>query len=142
MRNGLQTVNRPDQIGYWMQHLRRDIKKTPKIEDLDQYTKQWWAWWRGLQPDWRATDSNDGPLLQDGTGDWEKLRRPGRNGILHVLLSLWWWKSHPSANDADWLVAVDDVQWALCNMLQRTERKRSSESADEGAGTASKRRRK
>ncbi|KAF7795563.1 hypothetical protein EIP86_006725 [Pleurotus ostreatoroseus] len=135
LRQGLQTNDRPEQIGYWMQHLRRDLRKLPQIEDLDEYAQGWWAWWRGMQPDWRLADDGS-ELARDGTGGWDKLRRPGKNGMLLVLLSLWWWKSHPSVADRAWLAAVDDVQWVLTALLSRAAQKRASDDEEESRPSA------
>ncbi|KAF7798118.1 hypothetical protein EIP86_009333 [Pleurotus ostreatoroseus] len=135
MRQGLQTDDRPKQIGHWMQYLRRDLKKTPEIQDVESYALAWWAWWRGMQPEWRVDVPLGGTMRRDGTGGWEKLRRPGKNGVLLVLLSLWWWKAHPSADENAWAVAVEDVKWVLEALLSRATQKRVSDGEDDDEPT-------
>ena len=44
--------------------------------------------------------------------DWGKLDKPGRNGIVLVMLQLTWWGNF-SGNDAVWLRAVKDVSAVL-----------------------------
>ncbi len=75
----------------------------------------WWAWWASLQPEWRTKDSFGRPVV-GGEGTWDNLRYPGKNGMLMVLLSLWWWRGIATATIDDWTVAVHDVCWVLEKM--------------------------
>jgi len=40
--------------------------------------------------------------------DWTNLRKPGRNGLLLIMLRLSWW-GRASGNDGSWTRAVVDV---------------------------------
>ena len=96
-----------------------------------------------MQPEWRPCDLDDGSLVQEGVGEWLKLQRPGKNGMLLVLLSLWWWRAHPAADAAEWATAVDDVLWVLRSLLQLARAKCSREEGSEPeAPPVPKRRRK
>ncbi|KIP01351.1 hypothetical protein PHLGIDRAFT_44687, partial [Phlebiopsis gigantea 11061_1 CR5-6] len=115
---GLPTTSRPPQIGHWTQVLRRDLVKQPQIPDVAEYGQQWWAWWRALQPSWRSSTANN-TLARDGKGPWDSLVRPGKNGILMVLLALRWWHGALSANaeSSQWTDAVADVTWVVAEMV-------------------------
>lgn len=89
-----------------------------------------------MQPDWRTAGPANDKMSREGAGGWEKLRRPGKNGILIVLLTLWWWKAQPLVVEKDWLVAVDDVRWVLEVLLSLTAQKRTSESEGEPGPTS------
>ncbi|TDL13352.1 hypothetical protein BD410DRAFT_682912, partial [Rickenella mellea] len=105
---GLGTTHRPAQIEYWVS---RGRKGTPDIHDIAKFAEGWWKWWVALQPDWR-TVSDDGHPRISGSGSWEVLRKPGRNGILSVLATLAWWR-HKLGDSAtsDWESAAIDVEW-------------------------------
>ncbi|KAI0735943.1 hypothetical protein C8Q76DRAFT_573844, partial [Earliella scabrosa] len=113
---GLAATHRPDAVGEWLRVLRRDLDKSPVIKDEVEYANQWWAWWGGLQPNWRSRDDRGRPIIDDsaacGENTWEGLRKPGANGVLMVLLSLCWWReiATPATLDA-WQDAVMDVTW-------------------------------
>jgi len=51
--------NRPSQVAWWVGCGR---KATPKITDVQGFAKQWWLWWKGLQPMWRNVAAAQGPL--------------------------------------------------------------------------------
>ncbi|KAF9470936.1 hypothetical protein BDN70DRAFT_767299, partial [Pholiota conissans] len=62
----------------------------PVIVKPSNYGKEYMKWWTSLQPRWRL--SSRGSIIFTATeGDWEALRRPGVNGILSVLGSLFHW---------------------------------------------------
>ncbi|KAI9070334.1 hypothetical protein FKP32DRAFT_1558137, partial [Trametes sanguinea] len=115
---GLPSKYRPPQVANWMRINWRELEKPPHIPDMDQYRESWWLWWSGIQPAWRTKDSAGHPEI-GGNGDWDCLEKPGKNGILIVLLSLVWWKQQsPAASVGDWEAAVRDVCWVIRSMAQ------------------------
>jgi hypothetical protein len=63
----------------------------------------------GIQPDWRL---EDGELVREQlVGDWEPLQLPGTNGIVSVVVALFYWGlavlEVGHGRDA-WLSAVED----------------------------------
>ncbi len=115
---GLSAKERPAAVGEWLRLCRRVHEKVPKLPTVDEYATSWWTWWVGLQPDWRATDGDDRPLMS-GEGPWDDLVQPGQNGMLLVLISLVWW--HGIMTDASrsaWEAAVREVGWVLEQMVR------------------------
>lgn len=99
-----------------MKVLCREYTKVPDIEDEATYASNWWKWWGGLQPEWREHDTEGRPIA-GGEGDWDALEKPGKNGFLIVLISLWWWKGvASSATMGDWSAAMEDVAWVVSSM--------------------------
>ncbi|KAI0705720.1 hypothetical protein C8Q76DRAFT_630374, partial [Earliella scabrosa] len=119
---GFPAAHRPQQVADWMRVLRRELTKSPKILDEQQYADRWWGWWSSLQPTWRERGSDGRPLIGDSPGHWESLQKPGKNGFLLVLLSLVWWKECATARtESSWQAAVADVAWVLGNMVMDGE---------------------
>ncbi|RDX40321.1 hypothetical protein OH76DRAFT_1459537 [Lentinus brumalis] len=135
---GLSPAHRPEEVAHWLKVLRRNIAKSPVIKDEVSYAEKWWKWWAGLQPSWRIRDAQLRPVI-GGEGDWEALKKPGKNGLLMVLLSLAWWSdAATAATRSQWDIAVKDVSWVMVSMGKgaassagATERKRSSSMVDD-----------
>lgn len=115
---GLGTDHRPPEVHHWLRVQRRNLHKPPNINDEHRYGASWWQWWASLQPDWRPRDEDGRPIL-GGSGDWEVLTRPGRNGLLIVLLSLVWWHDAAESTRSEWEAAVKDVSWVVACMAQQ-----------------------
>lgn len=104
---------RPAEISMWMKNHRRwtDIP----IKDISVFSKAWWVWWTALQPQTRTPDASceiDGTMALPAPSfdmDWTNLRKPGRNGLLLIMLALSWW-GRASGNDGSWSRAVVDVR--------------------------------
>ena len=77
----------------------------------------WRSWWNGMQPDGRKSDAEAWPLPQMDltSADWMSVARAGLTGLLLVVVSLAWWGHHVQGEGQmeEFLVAVDDVSWAL-----------------------------
>lgn len=72
-----------------------------------------------MQPEWREVGPG-GELMRRGEGDWpDELQRPGQNGMVIVLLTLWWWHEAlgGDADTAGWDAAVRDVVWVLSKLV-------------------------
>lgn len=118
------TTNRPPQVGLWIQNAR---KRSPAISDLELFERQWWAWWRALQPSWRAYSTTTGPISTDdllpvptdvatSSDSLTVLDCPGKNGLLSVISSLRWWGDEIRAltpQDSGWFNREAAESWKL-----------------------------
>ncbi|KAJ7073652.1 hypothetical protein C8F01DRAFT_1075377 [Mycena amicta] len=87
----LSADNRPKQVGQWVKNKRRATVRYCGIPNITLYEKQWWAWWNVNQPGWRVME-NDRPRATARYGEsWGGLLCPGLNGMLNVVVSLYWW---------------------------------------------------
>ncbi|KAF9471528.1 hypothetical protein BDN70DRAFT_776825, partial [Pholiota conissans] len=85
----LKSTHRPISVKDWIQRGRSPTWR-PVIRSIVNYGKEYTKWWTALQPAWRL--SSDGMIsFASMDGDWEPLRRPGLNGLLSVLCSLFHW---------------------------------------------------
>ncbi|OJT12471.1 hypothetical protein TRAPUB_10979 [Trametes pubescens] len=129
---GLPTEHRPPEVQHWLRVNRRVLKKPPVIKNEDTYCSAWWRWWSAMQPEWRVRDSHGRPVA-GGHGDWEVLKKPGKNGFLIVLLTLVWWRECASVSTmADCSAAISDVSWVISAIAAAAvgvnpSKKRSSE---------------
>ncbi|KAF9470167.1 hypothetical protein BDN70DRAFT_780813, partial [Pholiota conissans] len=85
----LGNLHRPVSIKDWIQRGRSPTWR-PVIAKPSNYGREYMKWWTSLQPSWRL--SSRGSIIFTATeGDWGALRRPGVNGLLSVLGSLFHW---------------------------------------------------
>ncbi|KAM5534235.1 hypothetical protein V8D89_012142 [Ganoderma adspersum] len=84
-----------------------------------------------------------------GEGNWDTVKKPGKNGIRIVLISLAWWglmvadtrhDSYSPAAHEDWCAAAKDVVWVVYELaaLAAKLKKRSREDV-EGSSAPEKR---
>jgi hypothetical protein len=76
------------------------------------------AWWKGMQPEWRASLDTDGTLIRDTPAyeDWLALKKGGTAGMYIVVVGLSWWvKAQTSGpdNSNDAWSAVADLLWVF-----------------------------
>ncbi|KAJ7800261.1 hypothetical protein B0H14DRAFT_2276923, partial [Mycena olivaceomarginata] len=79
---------RPQQVMDWIRDGRGRSQVLRAIADITEFKNDWWAWWRGMQPDWRT--AGDNAAVPNGA-DWGVLAVPGQNGLLSVVACLYWW---------------------------------------------------
>nr|KAF8174314.1 hypothetical protein K438DRAFT_1609830 [Mycena galopus ATCC 62051] len=96
-------TNRPDAVGKWVKNARKGM---PAFV-TDVFGKEWWAWWKAINPAWRL---RDGELLQMGNGSWDVLKCPGQNRFLNIIVSLKWWFACMDTRSDLWAQAVGDVK--------------------------------
>ncbi|KAJ7727804.1 hypothetical protein DFH07DRAFT_702871, partial [Mycena maculata] len=111
------TTSRPTAVGAWLGRGRKwntpmGLGTLGDEKDEKGFAATWWRWWHkalysegGNEPDW------DGMCLLYG-----------RNGVLHVMATLLWWGDAVADGDDEdavgsWKLALDEVQWALRQML-------------------------
>ncbi|KAF9471337.1 hypothetical protein BDN70DRAFT_939020 [Pholiota conissans] len=117
----LKSTHRPVSVKDWIQR-GRSPNWRPLIRNTSTYGKEYMRWWTALQPAWRI--SSDGTISFSSTdGDWEPLRRPGINGLLSVMGSLFHWgtalqKNGKSVKNPQWIAAVRDCLNVYTHILQ------------------------
>ena len=118
----LSTTGRPVEIGRWTVDARP--------ADLPVYTKgkrtftdfvdSIFVWWGSLQPPWRLFER--GKVSREVQGGWDCLRAPRINGLLNIVVLVYWWgrileEQKPEAGvRADYEQFADDVAWVFSNL--------------------------
>jgi hypothetical protein len=101
----LDCAHRPLPLLIWMKRHRSSTWRPP-VTEMEGFETCFMKWWLHLQPDWRVAD---GKVLRDLTGDFSVLKRAGLNGILIVLVGLFYWRvTDEMGLEEDWLTIVED----------------------------------
>jgi hypothetical protein len=112
----LASTNRPGAVAAWIQRARSPQFR-PIIKDLVAYEAGYIAWWAALQPDWRVVHDH---VVQDKVeGDWAVLRKPGANGIVSIMVALFYWglqAQKDKDHQKQWSLAVDDCYAAFSKL--------------------------
>ncbi|KIJ92126.1 hypothetical protein K443DRAFT_135355 [Laccaria amethystina LaAM-08-1] len=120
---GFRSDNRPPAVHYW---ISRGRTIQPRISNITDFEENWWKWWKGLQPAWRAVFEVECPLDRThrpaltGGHDWSAINKHGRNAFFFIMATLLWWgaaSSKPPSKDPGWMVAVEDLGWVLDGLL-------------------------
>ena len=125
----LSTAHRPKAVGWWLSRARPN--KLPPYDSLSSFRDSIVKWWIFLQPDWRreglecgvtSRDEGCSNASDDEESCWERIYKPGLNGLLNVVILVYWWARilearGESADEAyRWLVA--DVTWVLSQLTR------------------------
>jgi len=106
----LDPTGRPAAVGLWIGRARSRTWR-PIITDVPKYAASFWEWWSFIQPDWRL---EDGQLVRERVvGDWEALRLPGINGVVSVVVALFYWGLEvleDSRGQSRWVSAVEECR--------------------------------
>ncbi|KAF9471899.1 hypothetical protein BDN70DRAFT_819435 [Pholiota conissans] len=83
-----------------------------------------WIRYARLQPEWRADDGSG--ILPREDGDLSAIRKPGKNGLLSVIATLFFWgvaacEEEGRSGEPDWLDAVNDVDWIIRGLISSSE---------------------
>ena len=117
-RGNFTTSNRPKGVGWWIDRTRPD--RLPPYDSLTSFGRSIVKWWIFIQPDWRS-DLKCGETLREG-GCWEQLYQPGINGLLNVVILVYWWtkilkeRGQPADEAYHWIVA--DITWVLSQLTR------------------------
>ncbi|KAJ7840364.1 hypothetical protein B0H13DRAFT_1649728 [Mycena leptocephala] len=117
----LPSEGRPVQVHDWIRSGRARTKKIPVITDVERYADAWQGWWDSMQPEWRSRGPDKkwkigGDTAYGGNTEWGVLDRPGPNGCLSVVASLFFWgvcENQSVVMQERWREAVEDVSWIL-----------------------------
>lgn len=109
----LSSQNRPWALSQWQKRYRSPTWRPP-VEKMVTFDMDFMTWWVGLQPKWRVAD---GKVVRDLNGDLSDLKRPGLNGLLTVLVGLFYWHITNGLNSEEWLTIVEDCIEIIDNFL-------------------------
>jgi len=114
----LGSAHRPPAVHDWIQRARSALYR-PAIASVDRFETSYKLWWASLQPDWRVDASGEVTFAKT-SGDWDVIRKPGRNGILSVTAALFFWgiKVKDTEDINGWENAVDDLLLVLIELLR------------------------
>ncbi|KAF9007695.1 hypothetical protein BDZ89DRAFT_936810, partial [Hymenopellis radicata] len=108
---------RPALVGSWLsygRHTRGHERWVIDAASGSKFVADWEAWWKSLQPAWRAKD-DAGRWNRSSYGDgWGVLCHSGVNGLLSVAATLSWWGSYcedMAGDEEKWKEAIRDVIW-------------------------------
>ena len=118
----LPTTNRPPEIAQWTGRARPaslpDYEKAGRT--FSTFVDSTLGWWGSIQPSWRGFER--GVVSREIRGDWEGLRSPRINGLLNVVVLVYWWgrilEEHrpEGAVRADYEFFANDVAWVLSHL--------------------------
>lgn len=115
---------RPTQILAWMKKRTVSGPQWDALNtgDAEEFGESWWAWWADMQPARRSDQVSGLPLSRPTQNlDLMCLHRTGPNGLFFVVVCLTWWHNMAGSESPSWLDAVDDVRWALNQMLSQSQ---------------------
>lgn len=117
-------TNRPVEFGPWLKW-GRQYTKSPDIRDAEDYASRLLSWWHQLQPGWRR---GTGTLPHHQyNGNWDTLRKGGKNGMLTVLIMFTWWGRCAAIDWQAWTAATDDLGKSLRGMIEMHEDEESGD---------------
>lgn len=118
----LPTVGRPPEISQWTSRARPanlpDYKKGERT--FRMFVDSVLGWWGVIQPPWRSFKRDT--VSREVLGDWEVLRAPRINGLLNVVILVYWWgrilQEHGPEDDvrADYEFFANDVAWVISRL--------------------------
>ena len=114
----LGSSHRPAAVHDWIQRARSALYR-PSIASIDRFETSYKLWWASLQPDWHVSASGEVAFAKT-SGNWDAIRKPGRNGILSVAAALFFWglKVKDTEDTNGWEIAVDDLLLVLLELLK------------------------
>ena len=118
-RGFLAAKERPECVSEWIRRGRPPTWR-PAITAVSKLELAFRTWWVSLQPKWRVSE-NGTIITADSDGDWDVLRKPGVNGLLSVLVALFYWggiaKRTAKQRNA-WAACVEDCILVLRQLVE------------------------
>jgi len=111
----------PECVSEWIRH-GRPPAWTPAITAVSKLEMAFRMWWVSLQPKWWV--SAKGAIITtdlESGDDWDHLRKPGLNGLLSVLVGLFYWGRTPKRSAkqrAAWATSLEDCIFVLCHLVE------------------------
>ena len=145
---------RPEEWSKWTAKARgreRPYQDPPKIADPAEFGTAFVKWWNAMQPAFRQ--SPDGmpqafysPPATDGKNAWAQLQRAGPNGLVTVMVLLFWWGTSLETrsrwqddSSSSWAEAVKDVAQTLQSLKEASGSRSKKRKATAGEGGSGKR---
>lgn len=117
----LPTINRPIEISQWTAKARPAALPDMKGgRSFSMYVDSVFAWWTSIQPPWRSFKR--GTVSREVQGDWGVLYAPRINGLLNIVILVYWWAQALKDNGpedssyADYKSFADDVAWVFSHL--------------------------
>ena len=118
----LPTAKRPAEISVWSARARPaslpDFAKGKRT--FSDFADSIHVWWGSIQPSWRSFER--GKVSREIDGDWGILYSPRINGLLNVVILVYWWvRILEEQNPRDGVRAhyeqfADDFAWVFSNL--------------------------
>lgn len=121
----LDIMKRPAEVHKWQKEGRKIDGMPDVTDDIDEFSRAWFCWWKSLQPRWRIDGNGDLTEEYDVPEgcDWAGVQKGGPNGFYMLLLTLGWWgiATEDRGQEAReyWGKAFFDIDWVLHQMLSR-----------------------
>jgi len=123
MTNGsLPTVKRPAKISQWSSRARPASipNYTKGKRTFVDFVDSAIAWWASIQPSWRTLEH--GKVSHGVQGGWDILHSPRINGLLNIVMLVYWWirilEEHKPRDGvhADYEFFAEDVVWVFSQL--------------------------
>ena len=114
-RGKLGTADRPECILQWKKRAHPSMWR-PDISNILSFKQEFRTWWISLQPTWQVSE---GSIVTSTEGDWDVLRKPEQNGLICVLVGLFYWGrlvQEDKNQHRGWAELVEDCLIALCQL--------------------------
>ena len=117
----LLATERPAEVSHWLTRARPP--GIPNYEKgghtLVDFVDSVFAWWTFLQPPWRKFER--GRVCREVGGEWGILYAPRANGLLSVVILVYWWgkileKKPVDGLRVDYELFAEDVAWVISNL--------------------------
>ena len=118
----LPTAKRPTEISQWSSRARPNTLPdfTKGKRTFQDFVDSTLTWWDSIQPDWRSFERRK--VSRKVCGGWAVLDAPRINGLLNVVILVYWWvrlleeQKPKDAVRADYEKFADDVAWVFSNI--------------------------
>ena len=118
----LPTASRPPEISQWSSRARpANLPEYAKGgRTFRTFVDSVFEWWGSIQPSWRSFER--GVISREVSGDWKALRAPRINGLLNVVILVYWWsrilEEHRPEDGvrADYELFANDVAWVFSHL--------------------------
>jgi hypothetical protein len=118
----LPTAGRPAKIALWSSKARPEglPDYTKGGRSFSDFVDSIFTWWATIQPPWRSFERTK--VSRAVKGGWGSLLAPRINGILNVVMLVYWWfkileEENPEGSiRTDYELFADDVAWVFSNL--------------------------
>ena len=118
----LPITGRPVEISWWTSRARPAHLPgyTESGRTFRMFVDSVFDWWSSIQPSWRSFER--GVVSREIQGDWEVLCAPRINGLLNVVILVYWWSRILEEDEpedgvrTDYEFFADDVAWVFSHL--------------------------
>lgn len=121
-KEALATTKRPLEISQWSSRARPACipEFTKGKRTFSDFVDSVFVWWGLIQPPWRLFER--GQVSREVGGAWDTLYATGTNGLLNVVILVYWWarvleeQAPQDSFRVDYEMFADDVAWVFSNV--------------------------